>query len=375
MAIVLWLALPMRSGPEARSARHVPAPVASASSPGAADVGLANMRPRIARAPTVPQAAVVASVPQRANDEAMSACHEANARAMQARARQLAGSRDARDRVVHALTLTTNRPGLGVDRPRAALTAAAAAAPADPWIAWTAAQYCTAPACDRQAAIAHLLRLDSDNAFAWLLAVDEEHRRGDLVQAERLLQRAARAPRLDAYWAMSSRLVFERFGPMPLPAACDKVAAKLGEALSLHRPVTADDLMIVQAVALVGMQMPPLRSILDLCPARRDIPAHRQSACRAVFARMAGSAELLYQLIGARGLESHANTATERARWRERRRNLAWLSQEAGWRIATSAHQRLIWEQGEVAVMIAALEAAGRWPAPPGWLPRSFDGH
>jgi hypothetical protein len=121
--------------------------------------------------------------------------------------------------------------------------------------------------------------------------------------------------------------------------------------------------------------MPPLTSTLELCAPHKPIATHRLPACRALFTRMAGHSTLLFQMIGVRGMDTHATNAADRAYWRERRRNLAWLMKESPGMVNTPSHQHLLWEQGEVPTLIAMLEAAGRWPAPPGWLPPHFDAH
>ena len=303
----------------------------------------------------------------------MAACFDAHARAMHVRAAQLGGSADARDRAVHALSLGVRTDEAGEQQQARALARLVVAAPQDRWIAWLHVQACHAPSCDRQAAVQGVLRLDPDNALSWMLAVDEEKRRGDLVQADRLLERAARAPNMEMYWEYTARQATQRLGAIAWPPVCRPVAAGIGETLALDRPATSEDLVISQAVNFAGLQMPPLTSTLGLCPPRKPIAAHRLPACRALFIRMAGNSTLLFQVIGVRGMDTHARTAADRAYWRERRRNLAWLSQESPGLVNTPAHQHLLWEQGEVPTLIATLEAAGRWPAPAGWLPPGFD--
>ena len=48
-------------------------------------------------------------------------------------------------------------------------------APRDPWIASLYSYACRGPGCVREAAVERWLRLDPDNAFAWLAAINGAH--------------------------------------------------------------------------------------------------------------------------------------------------------------------------------------------------------
>lgn len=320
--------------------------------------------------PPVRAAAAATATSERDSDtpetaHAMARCNRDHLRAVRQRAVALSASPHGRDRLASVLL---SRMGSDGGWRESGLAAALERAPDDALIAWAAAQGCRAPHCDQPAAIARVLRLEPDNVLAWAMAIAAEANRGDLVQADRLLQQAAGAPRADFHSGETARLVVAAIGPLPPSPACDRASAAIASALGLGRPGTMDDLSLAFGAGIANAQLPAISGILALCPGGRGIARHRQAACRRVFLRMAQSEELLVRGIGVRGLVAHAPTARERAQWRERLRELAWMSRQAG-TVMQPSHLPLVWEQGEASVMVALLEAAGRWPAPASWLP------
>jgi hypothetical protein len=153
--------------------------------------------------------------------------------------------------------------------------------------------------------------------------------------------------------------------------ACERAGAAIGRELGMTGQATSEDLTQISASAMATAQLPPLRGLFELCPPNgRAIARQRHDACVAVFLRLSESHDLLLHGIGVRALAEHAATGAERARWRERQRELEWLMQQ-GSPLMRPSLMPLAWEQGEVAVLTALLEQAGRWPVPPGWTPEA----
>jgi hypothetical protein len=319
-------------------------------------------RPRSERAATPTTAA--GEAPQ---DPALVACANSLTAALQARGRQLAKSADGHDLAVSAQLLWIDPTSAPLPRQRQLLEQALARVPDDPAIAWTYLRTCFGPQCDARAALDRVLRLDPDNAAAWLVAADQALERQGTGEAERLLHRAAAAPRVDAYWGRTVRAVFERVGAMPKPARCtgQMLTSMVGTAA---RPGTMEDVVAVNASVVGHQQLPFFKSLYSLCPTSDHIPRHRLPDCRAVYARLADSPELVFQSHGIAASQALAATRAEKAYWRERWRELRWATAQMGtqW---TPAHQRLALEYGEVPALIGTLDAAELWPPPPDWQP------
>jgi hypothetical protein len=291
--------------------------------------------------------------------------------AVRARLLRAAQSPNAQDRAGAALLAPVAfGPEAATEDTLASLQSAAERQPRDPLLAWLAASACGSEAeCDRTALINRALKLESDNGAVWVLAIDAAMDRNDLTQAERLLHDTARATRFDIHWGDSARLIRATMGPQIQTPACTRAAAELGRMVQLERPGTVDDLAPVMAGTLVPI--PSLHGLMRLCAVdAQQVPPLRAADCRAIYMRMADAEELISAMIGLRGMVRYAATRSERVRYRERLRNAYWLNREGGPLLGPASLQ-LAWEQGEVSVMTALLEEAGRWPAPADWVPES----
>ncbi|GAB3345819.1 tetratricopeptide repeat protein [Lysobacter tyrosinilyticus] len=286
-----------------------------------------------------------------------------------ARIATLENSREPRDRLGAALLRQSlaGESDAGI-KALSVFADIAASAPNDALAAWLSATRCSRDEdCDQDAAIEHWLRVEPDNAAAWLMALDAAMRRGDLRLAETLLRKAAAAPRIDVHYGDTAQLAAQSIGTPPTTPACAQAAESIGKAMGLDGPGTPGDMAIVAANAMP--QMPPLVGFLKLCSPRQAIPAARLAACRSVFGLMARSDLLVFHWVGLRGLSVHAEPA-DRGQWLRRLRDAQWMQQQAPL-LFKPEHMQLVWEQGEVAVMIALLQEAGRWPAPDDWQPPS----
>jgi hypothetical protein len=313
----------------------------------------------------------VSAVPANADDASpddprIERCHGDYLAAIPARTAALEASAEPRDRLGAALlrqTFAGVLPGLG-DSATAGFAAAVERDPDDALAAWLYAAHCGA-GCDQYGAIGHWLKLEPDNAAAWLAALDAAMRRDDLRSAETLLRKAAAAPRIDLRWGEVAQLARRAIGTPAMTPACKQAAKALGARIGLDRPATPADMAILTANAMPPL--PTLRGFLELCPLQKAIPADRLPACQSVFRLMARNDLLLLHLVGLQGLSIHAG-ATERASWVRQWHDAQWMRQQAPL-FFKPEHVPLAWEQGEVAVMIALLQEAGRWPAPQDWQP------
>jgi hypothetical protein len=290
---------------------------------------------------------------------------------MKERVAELTQAGSARDLAVAALfdvDMTTDADVLaGMARQSKRLAALAKDSPGDKLLLWLGALHCRREhQCDERAATAQALRADADNMAVWLLAVERAMARDDEVEADAMLQQAAKAPRMDFYWREQGLLVTDAFSGLKVPS-CDPVRQQMGEAIGVDGPVGPEEIVAMFATAsAVAMTMP--LGATRLCPARGSIPATRAPACRAIFGRMADGDEVLTQAIGISRMSAWARTPSEQATWRERYRNHLWLQQE-GRKLSQPAYARMMLEHGEVSFLTAMLEEQGRWPAPAGWLP------
>jgi hypothetical protein len=89
---------------------------------------------------------------------------------------------------------------------------------------------------------------------------------------------------------------------------------------------------------------------------------------------MAGSTELIYAIGSLRWLASNAKPEAERLHWAARLRDLHWVMQASAGSDALGLQTLpLIWEEGEIPVLMAHLEERGQWPPPPDWQPPVTD--
>lgn len=325
----------------------------------------AQMPGVVAETETPPRAKAVAVVTQHAAAANGDACGQALRALLATRAEQLSSGADARDRLAGVIL------GVGNDFPgnqRAfdrELELAVAQHPDDTLLRWLHATRCLeSEKCNEAAILESLRQLDPGNSAPYLLALDAAMKRDDLARAEVLLAEAARQARVDVYWGRLPKHIVEVVGPAGDVPACDRAAA--GNPHDLDVPRTLQENVEVFAGAIGAAQAIPL-GVLRLCPLS-GIPQARLPACRAMFAQMAANDTLLLHAIGAKGMLKNASTPAERAHWGEVVRNVEWMKRE-GYPLLRTARQSLVWEHGEVPVLIALLEGEGRWPAPKDWQP------
>lgn len=244
--------------------------------------------------------------------------------------------------------------------------------PGNPLAAWLAAKDCRrATGCDPEDAIAHLSRLEPDNAAVWLMAMDVSQAQGDVAAVDRHLARAAQADYYDLHFGEIGVLAEAALDEIPTPTSCSAQVRR--RMLDVERPVAEEELATAHASGIQAINtLPSLQGFLSACRARDNIlpaPSHLP-ACVTVLKRMAQSDTTSGQSLGLGLLVRYAGDQPEGAQWRERLRNLHWLIAE-GWTQFPFGRESLhaLWVEGEVPTLQAQLAARGRWPAPPGWLP------
>ena len=281
--------------------------------------------------------------------------------------------------VAFVTALAVHHPGTAAEARRelerivdAAYATAVAAAPDDPLVVWAHARHCGAEGrCDRDAAVRRLQELEPDNAAVWLFALEQPRAAADPAEAERLLRRAAQSAYYESHYSDTVLLAMDEVGGTAWPPSCDAALEDEAREAGLGRAATRDDIGARYAqsgVALLATDLHP--ALRRLCPyATAGAPrVDRLPACIGALTRLAAGDTIIDQMVALPRLADWTAGEPEGPYWQERWRNFRWLQQE-GWRHARHAPLRAIWEQGEVGLYQSALEAAGRWPAPRGWIP------
>lgn len=205
------------------------------------------------------------------------------------------------------------------------------------------------------------------------MAMDAAQARGDIAAVDRALTRAAQSDYYDQHFGEIGLLAETVLDEIQTPASCS--AEIRGRMFGLERPAAAEgELATMGANAIQAMHaLPPLQAFIRRCGVRDGVlpPQSHLSACTAVLSRMAQSDTLIAQSLGVGLLVRHTGDQPEGAQWRERLRNLRWLTAE-GWKQFPYERESMhsLWAEGEVPTLQARLTASGRWPAPPGWLPK-----
>jgi hypothetical protein len=215
----------------------------------------------------------------------------------------------------------------------ALLARATTLAPGDARIAYAAAKLdaCKdAAPCPADAALAHLLEIDGDNAAAWLAQFERATARNDAATARLALARAARAPALRDYVDALEQAVLREWladaTSLPVDPASVKTALtpmQYGRWFKLTEVSTA----LLGATAANH----PLTRACDPQGAARDDPALRAD-CRAIAAKMDTAAAGLFTQSQGRFLRARlADDPAGRARLQARARELKWLLHEGRW--------------------------------------------
>ena len=252
-----------------------------------------------------------------------------------------------------------------------AFARARALAPDNPDIPWLAAIQCGVEvSC--QGVREELLAAEPDNAAAWLREMAWARMRNDQAGVERAFQRAAEASRYDRHAGASQLAILDALSAVAMPAECKagNVQAELRKLFPGEGAVGVADFVLVVANSLAGIEAPAYTDIRERCSSGNasGLDAGRRAACGKVLEKLAASDSMLDQAIALGLLVELAGDGDDAARWRERYREHYWLRAHMGkpvLRQLTSEDYAF----DELGAMQRALEAAGLWPPPAGWLP------
>lgn len=238
-----------------------------------------------------------------------------------------------------------------------------------PVIARAAVSRCIATGrCDIPAAIQTLRTREADDAVSQLLLWRMEMVRGSPATMALAWERVANATRFVDEYAEGVALFDRMTRGVRLPAPDDG-------------PSAAPDLPRLEVVygLSAGLSMTALADLHRRCRAGAA-DAVLDEGCRHLLTVMADSASLLANSFATSKLLAAARDAAERARWQERRRELAWITTEASGLLGADSdvvpgvdtHAYLRWtvESGELGAMRQLLAANGIPVQPPaGWQP------
>ena len=295
-------------------------------------------------------------------------------------ARVLASKGDARS-LMGAMLIMPTGPGTADAEPgrldpqaREWFARARELSPSDPLVAWVELVDCHALACDRDAALDRLLRVDGDNAAVHLWALDAAFQSGNSRMSREHLRQAASARRYDPHTSQLLGLLLDARGGMRPPVMDPPVA----EVMALEGIGSAEDAIAVESIAQwAAIALGPLQGVERLCgpdsPGMASDNALRRD-CVAVYSMLAeDDSTLLYSNLGARRLESM--DPANAGKWAARVRQMAWL-QEQGVRLFVDATQGKAtvpsaeyagWlaADGELRALSTLLERAGIPSTPP----------
>lgn len=273
---------------------------------------------------------------------------------------------DALDRLLAAQAILA-ADGIPASELTASIVDARQRWPDDVELAWHSAAACRdKDGCDQQAAIAHLLRLEPDNAAAWAMAMTRAQRRDDVAGYERALQGAAQSDHVDSHFGT----VFIRLAPLlarrRTSKECTPSAGGLADAGYLlgHAP-GRDDIAAFEAMALeMAIGLPAYQSLQGCSTESVAAFPHRRQACTATLTLFTQGDTLLTRGIGFGYLLPLVRGEPGSERLREQYRRHRWLMRLASEPLPPGVGLETIAFLGEVESLRQRAIAAGQWPPP-----------
>lgn len=220
--------------------------------------------------------------------------------------------------------------------------------------------------CNRAAAREHLLRLENRNAAAWLVAMIDAHRAGDMTGVDIALRNAARAP----HYATPDDVAFAPLHPVLSTLEVDPACVRI-VAATIGRPASPSIVLDLYASTVQMTSVGPTVQGLVLCSDRHGAlgPA-RRAECERVLRRAAESEPTtLGRNAALSSLLQLSPPLPDAGTYRERYRQLAWLLSTGDDSAITDDHLTRLWIEGEVDTLQEAARQRGRWPPPTDWLP------
>jgi len=239
--------------------------------------------------------------------------------------------------------------------------------PDDVELAWHSAVACRdKDGCDQQAAIAHLLRLEPDNAAAWVMAMTRAQRRDDVAGYERALQGAAQSDHVDSHFGT----VFIRLAPLLARRRTSKECMPSAEDLAdaghfLGHAPGRDDIAAFEAMALeMAIGLPAYQSLQGCSTESVAAFPRRRQACVATLTLFTQGDTLLARRIGFTYLLPLVRGEPDDERLREAYRRHRWLMKLALEPLPPGVGLETIAFQGEIESLRQRAIAAGQWPPP-----------
>lgn len=312
------------------------------------------------------------------------ACSRAMQTAFNGRAVELRDSKDAKSQVAYALAVPFGPPAKGATQKesqrmmiqrqaeaRRAFLHAAELAPKDPDVLWLAATQCGYEE-ECRGVQAALLAAEPDNMAAWQWEVVWAQMRKDPEASARAFEAAAAATRLDAHVGAIHEAMLDAYGGLPVPGACASAQARA--AMRAATGYDRDFSMVDWALMLGGLLGPiqPIGILRQNClpDAVEAAGKKRRANCNAILARLADGGSLIERAVALDVMVQLSVGSSDAARWRERYRELRWISEQ----MADPDIQALLQPEDhsleEADSIRAALEACDRWPPPADWLPQ-----
>ncbi|UHQ23537.1 hypothetical protein LVB77_02140 [Lysobacter sp. 5GHs7-4] len=243
----------------------------------------------------------------------------------------------------------------------------------DPLLLWAQVSECEEEEnCRRAEALAALQALEPDNAAVWLAGLrysaDGDAER--LAANDALLRRAAQARHYRTAFGDFGQAALTAWSRVPMapPSECAmRVYAARNEIDSwepqLYAGARAMDLAVVTSLPSYG-------PLMELC---RSPPRERRDVCLSVFGLMARSPDLIDRVMGQHGGTPLAADGPDALAWRERVRELSWLSAQfpgmRGRPLPPDWFER-VFRLGEMPALEAWLTEQGLpTRPPPNWLP------
>jgi hypothetical protein len=288
-------------------------------------------------------------------------------------ARHLQVRGDARQQLVAAMLL-----GQPVARDASTTIKAAAAAHAleaqavfarvragtdDPWVLWMVATSCFFgdALCDRAGAIEALLRIESDNAAVWMLALDRAHRANDRGAVLAALQGMAASTRYDQHYVSGIRAWTDAFDALPAIEGFERWARKAAS----FRDAAPDADELRAAATLAGFNMalaygfPPFSALAERCiPEAMDVEGLRE-ACRGAARVLVTSDTLVSIAVGLPVAFRFAADDAERRALEQRRLERDWLTESVHLLGHDGFDEAGAIDAGEVSRLVDRLRTAG----------------
>ena len=255
--------------------------------------------------------------------------------------------------------------------------AATGAGAAVSWVALADCDHATAAACPTPTALARLQTQAPKNAAVWMLSLDVAARADDRAAERAALAHAAAAKEYSTYYGHLLRATLIGASTLPMPVAVvHALAGTDGNANAAGFAIAAGNVMFLPS--------PSLAPAFALCR-KADRDAALRADCLKLAHLLAWGDTVIARNAGLALHERLAATATDKARYASRRRNVAWQTQQYAQLMlrarstpAIAAKAVTLGADGgtENSIMLGLLRAFAIPLQPPlGWTPQPLQAH